>query len=254
MHPRNGFTAFPFLFGPLSPSQSGLASAGHSVFQLSKSPAIAKNRVPVSLSNAPLIDVSPSDGLGSQKVSGGTVRYHITSFSHHCIIDLTTAAGEKVIDQPNDQADRPLEDTKAVDAPRHEIAHVHGLTPGYHQIEHMDVHAVAHPSIDAAPERLHSRVEGMDQGRMVDGGLPHDAFRREEMIDPDRLRLLLGGLDLLHTTRAGRAIYLEGAAAHGGPGITLRRVKMFEAPDTRHLLFPTTTDLHKLYLQMPNRR
>jgi hypothetical protein len=54
--------------------------------------------------------------------------------------------------------------------------------------------------------------------------------------------------------RAGRAIYLEGAAAHGGPGIPLRRVKIFEAPDTHHLLFPIMTDLHKLYLQMANRR
>ncbi|KAJ5381036.1 uncharacterized protein N7496_003464 [Penicillium cataractarum] len=130
------------------------------------------------------------------------------TFSHHRIIDLTTAAGEKVIDRPNGQADRPLEDTKAVDAPHHEIAHVRGLTPGYPQIEHMDVPAVAHPSIDAAPERLHSRVEGMDQGLMVGGGLPHDAFRPEEMIDPDRL-LLPGGLDLL---QAGRAIYLESSA------------------------------------------
>lgn len=182
-------------------------------------------------------------------MSGYHLCYHTMMFSHHHIIGLTTAAGEKVIDQANDQADRPLEDTKAVDVPRHEIVHVRGLTPGYPQIEHMDVPAVAHPSIDAAPERLHSRVEDMDQGLMVGGGLPHDAFRPVEMIDPDRL-LLPGGLDLL---QAGRAIYLEVAAAHDGPGIPLRGAKIFEPLDTHLLLFPATTDLHKLSLRMPNR-
>ncbi|KAJ5461060.1 uncharacterized protein N7458_002612 [Penicillium daleae] len=114
--------------------------------------------------------------------------------------DLTTVAEEKVIDQVNDLADRRLGDTIVVDARHREIARVHGPTPGYPQIEHMGARAVAHLSIDAALEHLHSRVEGMDLARTVGGGLPHDDFRLEETIDLDRLPLP-GELDPPRTMR-----------------------------------------------------
>ena len=171
----------------------------------------------------------------------------------HRHLDSTTAAGEKVIGQPNDQADRPLEDTKTVDARHHEIARVHVPIPGYPLIEHMDVPAVAHPNIDAARERLPSRVEAMDQARTVGEGPLHDDFRLEETTASDRL-LLPGGLDPLDITRVGRATCPGVAAAQDGPGIPLQEVKIPELPDTPPLPFPIMIDRHKLSPQTPNRR
>lgn len=173
--------------------------------------------------------------------------------SHHHLLDSTTAAGEKVIGQPNDQADHPLEDTKTVDARHHEIARVRAPIPGYPQIEHMDVPAVAHPNIDAARERLPSRLEAMDQARTVGDGPLHDDFRLEETTASDRL-LLPGGLDPLGITRVGRAICPEVAAAQDGPGIPLQEVKITDRPDKPLLLFPITIGRHKLSPQTPNRR
>lgn len=173
--------------------------------------------------------------------------------SHHRLLDSTTAAGEKVIGQPNDQADRPLEDTKTVDARHHEIARVRVPIPGYLQIEHMDVHAVAHPNIAAGRERLHSRVEGMDQARTVGGGPLQDDFRLEETTASAHL-LLPGGPDPLDTSRVGRAICPGVAAAQGGPGNPLQEVKIPERPDTSLLLFPIMIGRHKLSPQMPSRR
>lgn len=162
-------------------------------------------------------------------------------FSDSYLLDLTTAAEEKVIDQVSDQVDLPREDTTAVDAHHPEIVHGRVLILGYPRIEHMVAHAVAHPSIGADLEHLHSRVEDMGQAPTAGGGLPNDGFHLGEMIGHDRLPHP-GGVDLLVTMRLGHATCPGVAAAQGGPEIPHQGVKIPEQPDTPLLLPSITID------------
>ena len=202
------------------------------------------SRFTSSFLNAPLTRSFFSDGQRSQEVSDLIAPIYqllFIMFSDSYLLDLTTAAEEKVIDRVSDQVDLLREDTKAVDARHHEIVHGHVLIPGYPRIEYMVAHAVARPSIGAALEHLHSRVEDMGQAPTVGGGPPNDDSHLGEMIGYDRL-LHPGGLDLLVTMRVGRAICPGAAAAQGGPEIPHQGVKIPEQPDTPLLLPSITID------------
>lgn len=174
-------------------------------------------------------------------------------FSDYYLLDLTTAAEEKVIDQVSDQVDLPREDTKAGDARHLEIVHGRVLILGYPRIEPMVAHAVAHRSIGAALEHLHSRVEAMGQAPTVGGGLPNDGFHLGEMIGYDRL-LHPGGLGLLVTMGEGRATCPGVAAAQDGPEIPHQGVKIPEQPETPLPLPSITIDRCELSHRKASRR